>query len=292
MPAYNGTYAGIPGWFEGEGPTPGDLAKLHRAADLSLRVTKKMARAIGRSMAAMKATERHLWLNLSGIKEKDRAFLLDAPISPSGLVMQSIQSLTGFRRRKSSLQHLSSTSLAALNLRRMLRVGGPSRHQAPRTGRYKKESVASRAPPEGSWQQRRYSHPKPAEPKVNLRTSFRQERLRERVPSSRRASESCPPWGGANQGCFHLGTLWKLMVVSGRPLPFGPHQFPSQWLEARLRPFLHTEKEFLSFPASIPLQGFVNDAWRTPEVSLGRLIPLVDYIGNALRIYHNESCIQ
>ncbi len=70
---------------EGEGPTPGDLAELRRAADLSLRVTKETARAIGRSMAAMVATERHLWLNLSGIKEKDRAFLLDAPISPSGL---------------------------------------------------------------------------------------------------------------------------------------------------------------------------------------------------------------
>ncbi len=75
---------------EGEGPTPGDLAELRRAADLSLRVTKETARAFGRSMAAMVATERHLWLNLSGIKEKDRAFLLDAPISPSGLFGDAI----------------------------------------------------------------------------------------------------------------------------------------------------------------------------------------------------------
>lgn len=34
----------------------------------------------------MVATEQHLWPDLSGLKEKDRAFLLMvAPISPSGL---------------------------------------------------------------------------------------------------------------------------------------------------------------------------------------------------------------
>ncbi len=58
--------------------------ELRRATDLSLRATKQTARAIGRSMAAMVSTERHLWLNLTGIKDKDRTFLLDAPISPSG----------------------------------------------------------------------------------------------------------------------------------------------------------------------------------------------------------------
>ncbi len=36
-------------------------------------------------MAALVATQWHLWLNLSQISEKDRVFLLDAPISPSGL---------------------------------------------------------------------------------------------------------------------------------------------------------------------------------------------------------------
>ncbi len=36
-------------------------------------------------MAALVATERHLWLNLSELQDKDRFFLLDAPLSPSGL---------------------------------------------------------------------------------------------------------------------------------------------------------------------------------------------------------------
>lgn len=33
----------------------------------------------------MVTTERHLWLNLTGIKDRDKVFLLDAPMSPFGL---------------------------------------------------------------------------------------------------------------------------------------------------------------------------------------------------------------
>ncbi len=64
------------------------------------------------------------------------------------------------------------------------------------------------------------------------------------------------------------------------------HQFPAN---ARcsvhpkgLRPgskSISTENRFQSFPAGIPLQGIVNNTRRTLEVSLERLIPLVDYIG-------------
>lgn len=42
-----------------------------------LWATKQMAHTICFSMAALVATERQLWLNLSGIKERERAFLLD-----------------------------------------------------------------------------------------------------------------------------------------------------------------------------------------------------------------------
>ncbi|KAL0162328.1 hypothetical protein M9458_041724, partial [Cirrhinus mrigala] len=47
-----------------------DITELRRAADLSLRATKETACAIGRSMAAMVAAERHLWLTLSDIRRK------------------------------------------------------------------------------------------------------------------------------------------------------------------------------------------------------------------------------
>ncbi len=44
-------------------------------------------------MAALVATERHLWLDLSNIKGKDKNFLMDAPISPSGLFGGAVNSV-------------------------------------------------------------------------------------------------------------------------------------------------------------------------------------------------------
>lgn len=41
----------------------------------------------GRSMAAMVTTERHLWLNLSRIKEEEKFVLLYVPVLPSGLLL-------------------------------------------------------------------------------------------------------------------------------------------------------------------------------------------------------------
>ncbi|KAI2646466.1 Transposon Ty3-G Gag-Pol polyprotein [Labeo rohita] len=70
-----------------------DLEELQRTADLALRATKETARAVGRSMAAMVAAERHLWLTLSDMKEKDRVFLLDAPLQPSGLFGDAVDSV-------------------------------------------------------------------------------------------------------------------------------------------------------------------------------------------------------
>lgn len=60
------------------------VKELSRARDLSLHATKQMTRSIGHSMAALVVTERHLWLNLLSIKEKDKAFLLDALIAHTG----------------------------------------------------------------------------------------------------------------------------------------------------------------------------------------------------------------
>ncbi|KAI5102599.1 hypothetical protein C0J45_7951, partial [Silurus meridionalis] len=62
-----------------------DIKELRRTADLTLRATKHTARAVGRSMAALVATERHLWLTLSDLPDKDRAVLLNAPMAPPGL---------------------------------------------------------------------------------------------------------------------------------------------------------------------------------------------------------------
>lgn len=79
MSTHYGNAAGIPGkgdMNEGEG------VGLNAVKELP---TKKLAYAIGRSMAAKVVVERNLWSNLSGIKEKDKPFLLDSPLSPPNL---------------------------------------------------------------------------------------------------------------------------------------------------------------------------------------------------------------
>ncbi len=70
-----------------------DISEIRRAIDLSLRATKENAKAIGRSMAALVITERHLWLTLSQLNNRDRAFLLNAPVSPSGLFGGAVNSV-------------------------------------------------------------------------------------------------------------------------------------------------------------------------------------------------------
>ncbi len=66
---------------ERTGLTPEATKELRRATNLALRGTKHTARAVGRSMAALVAAERHLWLNLTEIREREKVFLMDAPIS-------------------------------------------------------------------------------------------------------------------------------------------------------------------------------------------------------------------
>ncbi len=69
--------------------------------DLALRATKHTARAVGRSMAALVAAERHLWLNLTEIREREKVFLLDAPISQCGLFGEAISAVVDkFRSAK------------------------------------------------------------------------------------------------------------------------------------------------------------------------------------------------
>ncbi|KAI2659046.1 3-phosphoshikimate 1-carboxyvinyltransferase [Labeo rohita] len=73
------------------GVAPAETEELRRSSDLALHASKQAARAIGRSLAALIVTERHLWLNLSRLEEKDRSFLLDAPVSPSRLFRAAVE---------------------------------------------------------------------------------------------------------------------------------------------------------------------------------------------------------
>ncbi len=78
---------------EGEQISLSDVGEPRRTADLALRATKETARAIGWSMAVLVAAERHLWLTLSDMKEKDRVFLMNVPLAPSGLFGDAVDSV-------------------------------------------------------------------------------------------------------------------------------------------------------------------------------------------------------
>ena len=77
---------------------------LRSATDLALRATKATAQAIGRSMANLVVLERHLWLNLTEIKESDKVAFLDVPVSPSSLFGPAVE---GFRERFTAAQKSS-----------------------------------------------------------------------------------------------------------------------------------------------------------------------------------------
>ncbi|ROI16371.1 Cyclin-dependent kinase 10 [Anabarilius grahami] len=77
---------------------------LRSATDLALRATKATAQAIGRSMASLVVLERHLWLNLTEIKDQDKTAFLDAPVSPSGLFGPAVE---GFTKRFTAAQKSS-----------------------------------------------------------------------------------------------------------------------------------------------------------------------------------------
>ncbi len=64
---------------------PGSTGSTVPAVEDTLAAHLSPVRAVGCSMAGLITAERHLWLNLTEIREKEKAFVLDVPISSSGL---------------------------------------------------------------------------------------------------------------------------------------------------------------------------------------------------------------
>ncbi|KAL0161017.1 hypothetical protein M9458_044742, partial [Cirrhinus mrigala] len=133
---------------EGEEIKDSDIAEVRRTADLALRATKETAHAIGRSMAALVAAERHLWLTLSDMKEKDRVFLLDAPLSPFGLFGNSVNSVVD---RYQEARKQAAAFQRFLPLRHPAREAAGREQPRPSTSSSyrdaQKQSVATRTQP-------------------------------------------------------------------------------------------------------------------------------------------------
>ncbi len=132
---------------KGQGLSPDEVAELRRTTDLALCATKQAATAMGRSMAAMVVTERHLWVNLADIGKKEKGFLLDAPVSPSELFGTSIETVVEkFREAKArSAAFKSFIPRRSRSEPEQRRGPGPSPSGDQRWAQ--KASVAARAPP-------------------------------------------------------------------------------------------------------------------------------------------------
>ena len=87
------------------GPDPDTFKDLRSATDLALRATKTTAQALGRNMASLVVMERHLWLNLTEIRDADKSAFLDSPVTASGLFGPSV---SGFADRFTEAQKASS----------------------------------------------------------------------------------------------------------------------------------------------------------------------------------------
>ena len=130
------------------------INELRQTADLSLRATKETAKSIGRSMAALVATERHLWLSQTSMKEKDKSLLLNSPISPAGLFGDALHSVTE-RFQEEKKQAAAFHKFIPLKIR--VQSGAAERGQShppsssSRQRTQQIQSVASRAPPQRGW---------------------------------------------------------------------------------------------------------------------------------------------
>ena len=102
-------------------------------------------------MAALVATERHLWLNLSDIKDKEKHVLLDAPVSTVGLFGDAVNVAVA----KSQEAAKQAAALQKLLPRRSFYEAAEREqpHSSKKSADHRatqKQSVSSRAPPQKS----------------------------------------------------------------------------------------------------------------------------------------------
>ncbi len=184
---------------EGTGLTPEAVKEVHRATDLALRATKHTARAVGRTMVGLVAAERHLWMNLTEIREK--VFLLDAPISRSGLFGETVSSVVEkFRSAKTQ-----SAALKQFMPRR-------TRDHSTPSSLTREQSLPRKEPSGGSGAQA--THPPPTTVWGACGRSFPRQRPHRGVDLKRpnRPAASAPPsrsWSSArNEESRFTTTRW------------------------------------------------------------------------------------
>ncbi|ROL46723.1 hypothetical protein DPX16_12616 [Anabarilius grahami] len=145
---------------------------LRSATDLALRATKATAQVIGRSMASLIVLQRHLWLNLTEIKDMDKTAFLDTPVSPSGLFGPAVE---GFTERFTTAQKSSQAMRHFLPKRSSSTSASSRPRPAPAQQSKPAPSTSQAAPPKEQRQRsrppKRSSFPRPRRgprPKISL----------------------------------------------------------------------------------------------------------------------------
>ncbi|KAL0187634.1 hypothetical protein M9458_014733, partial [Cirrhinus mrigala] len=272
-----------------------DLEELRKTADLALRATKETARAVGRSMAAMVAAERHLWLTLSDMKEKDRVFLLDAPLESSGLFGDAVDSVVN---RYQEARKQAAAFQKFLPRRSLAHVAAGSEQPQPCTSSSYREvqklSVASRAPPSRG-RDSRHSRPGSSKARPDLRVVLQPKR----APAQKRVAPAGEEWV-----LPHYTVPTSPRCPRGVSLMFLPRLQNTAASDERM-PWIFPPGLAAEPGRSSPPQGSLEQLVRqspagpslqvselavqsTPEASLERLVPLVDYLA-AWKLLPNVS---
>ncbi len=240
-------------------------------------------------MAALVTAERHFWLTLSDIKDRDRVFLLDAPLSPSGLFCDAVGAVVD-RHQEAGKQAVAFQRFLP---RRSLAQGAACHRPCPpppRQGRGGKHSSRSGA----------------SKPKPDLRTVLQAKRSSANRHwclwlSVYKDSLLC---GRAAFTAVHGARLSSVPSGdwSAKPATYGvtghsdlqraPSQFfpPRDVAELRCSQPLRgsLEQQVRPSSAGTPLQGTELAVLITPEACLERLVPLVDYLA-AWKLLPNVS---
>ncbi|KAL6108693.1 uncharacterized protein ACO6RY_11978 [Pungitius sinensis] len=98
------------------------------------------AKSIGCSMVA---TERHLWLSHSRLQEKDKSFLLDAPLSPTTLFGGAIGAVADKLRAK----RWQAEALDSFGVRAYWTKSSPRRPSSDQSGHERTSSERARSVP-------------------------------------------------------------------------------------------------------------------------------------------------
>lgn len=120
------------------------LAGLDRPAPRSLLFLPDLHSNIGRSMAAMVATERYLWVNLAAIGKTEKDFLHEAPLSPTGHFATSVEAVVE-KFREAKTQSAAFRKFIPWCSKSSFKGGDQSRAEDHRQDQ--KSRVANRAPP-------------------------------------------------------------------------------------------------------------------------------------------------